>query len=81
MTLYPPSSCCSNVDCLHTKELKKAEQRQVVIYTLASSACPAWSVHLYCPDCCTNYHNNFKVCDGTRTYYQGSPAYLQVGEC
>jgi hypothetical protein len=30
--------------------------------------------------CKTSYHNNYSVCDGTRTYYAGVPTYLQVGE-
>jgi len=31
-------------------------------------------------DCKTNYHNNFSVCNGIRTYYPGVPDLIQVGE-
>lgn len=30
--------------------------------------------------CKTNYHNNFSVADGIRTYYAEKPKYIQVGE-
>ncbi|KAF8432539.1 hypothetical protein L210DRAFT_3650237 [Boletus edulis BED1] len=41
---------------------------------------PAWSIHLKCHHCHTNYHNNFSVNGSTRTYYGGVPQYIQVGE-
>ena len=31
-------------------------------------------------ECQTNYHHNFKVKDGVRTYYDGIPLIIQVGE-
>jgi hypothetical protein len=31
-------------------------------------------------ECKTNYHNNFSVCGGVRTYYGGIPDAIQVGE-
>jgi hypothetical protein len=31
-------------------------------------------------ECQTNYHHNFRVKDGIRTYYDGIPAVIQVGE-
>lgn len=30
--------------------------------------------------CKTNYHNNYSVQNGIRTYYPGVPEYIQVGE-
>ena len=30
--------------------------------------------------CNTNYHHNFSVKDGLRTYYDGIPCMIQVGE-
>jgi hypothetical protein len=30
--------------------------------------------------CNTNYHNNFSICNGIRTYYMQKPQYIQVGE-
>jgi hypothetical protein len=33
-----------------------------------------------CTECQTNYHNNFSVQDGVRTYYMGIPSYILVGE-
>ena len=48
LTLYPPNPYCTNQDCIRTKEMKRQDFRQVVVYTL-SGAQRAWSVHLYCP--------------------------------
>ena len=31
-------------------------------------------------ECQTNYHHNFKVKDGVRTYYNEIPSIIQVGE-
>jgi hypothetical protein len=50
-TIYPPQHTCTNPGCSRTKKgllLKKAEARQVVLYTLDKGALPAYSVHLYC---------------------------------
>ncbi|KAF8223574.1 hypothetical protein L208DRAFT_1517056, partial [Tricholoma matsutake] len=41
---------------------------------------PAYSVHLYCDACHTNYHHNFHIKNGVRTYYDGLPDVIQVGE-
>lgn len=50
MTLYPPNENCTNADCIHRgKALKKAEFREVVVYTVALGACRAYSIHLFCP--------------------------------
>jgi hypothetical protein len=38
------------------------------------------SIKLVVAECHTNYHNNYSVKDGTRTYYGGMPAYIQVAE-
>ncbi len=49
--LYPPEHMCRNSLCMRSAKglaLKKAEQRQGVLYTLASGALAIWSVHLYC---------------------------------
>jgi len=32
------------------------------------------------PACNTNYHNNFSVHNGVRTYYSGTPKYILIGE-
>ncbi|KAF8347656.1 hypothetical protein F5887DRAFT_864218, partial [Amanita rubescens] len=80
-TLYPPQHTCPNPSCTHAgRALKKAEQRQVVVFTLDRGAIPARSVHLYCSACNTNYHHNFLVKDGLRTYYDGIPCMIQVGK-
>lgn len=73
-----------------------AEQRQCVLYTVADGPLPVYSVHLSCEGrstmacaynttdsyvaCKTNYHYNFKVFEGERTYYGGVPDIIQVGE-
>ncbi|KAG1898662.1 uncharacterized protein F5891DRAFT_981804 [Suillus fuscotomentosus] len=41
--------------------LKKAEQQQVIIYTLDNGPIATYSVHLYCANCNTNYHHGFSV--------------------
>jgi hypothetical protein len=66
--------------CTRKNPLKKAECRQVVVYTLAKGVRPAWSIHLYCEDCNTNYQYEFSVNKGIRTYYGAVPQYIQVGE-
>ncbi|KAJ6602853.1 hypothetical protein DFH09DRAFT_1470889 [Mycena vulgaris] len=80
LNLYPPSHLCDNPACTRTNPLKKAECRQVVVYTIAKGVRPAWSIHLYCEDCNTNYQYEFSVHKGVRTYYGGIPKYIQVGE-
>ena len=50
-TLYPPQHTCQNTDCSCNKRnltLKKAEQRQAVLFTSDQGVIPVWSVHLYC---------------------------------
>ncbi|KAG2152954.1 hypothetical protein DEU56DRAFT_850012, partial [Suillus clintonianus] len=82
-TLYPPVKTCINPDCnawRNNSLLKKEEQRRVVVFTHAQGAHPAWSIHLKCRVCHMNYHHNYSVKDGTRTYYDGIPSYLQVAE-
>ncbi|THV06144.1 hypothetical protein K435DRAFT_816015 [Dendrothele bispora CBS 962.96] len=81
LTIYPPSLYCVNHDhCNRTTPLKQEKMRQVVVFTLADGAQPAWAVNLVCPGCNTTYHNNFSVNDGTRTYYEHVPRYIQAGE-
>ncbi|KDQ59117.1 hypothetical protein JAAARDRAFT_57079 [Jaapia argillacea MUCL 33604] len=60
--------------------LTKAEQRQAVLFTLDRGVRPAYSVHLYCEKCYINYHHNFSVHDGMRSYYDGIPDIIQVAE-
>lgn len=48
ITLYPPSWFCSTTGCSNRKPLNKAQQRQIVLFTLADGPLPAYSVHLYC---------------------------------
>ncbi|KAA1479415.1 hypothetical protein DENSPDRAFT_862025 [Dentipellis sp. KUC8613] len=67
----------------HACELTMNETRLcwAVVYTLSTGAVPAYHIHLYCPHCHINYHNNFYVHDGRRIYYTNHiPEYLQVGE-
>ncbi|KAJ7936288.1 hypothetical protein B0H13DRAFT_1946806, partial [Mycena leptocephala] len=78
--LIPPSHECTNSMCNRVNPLKKAECRQAVVYTLDKGVRPAWSIHLYCEDCHTNYQYEFSVNQGVRTYYGGIPKYIQVGE-
>ncbi|KAG1731000.1 hypothetical protein EDB19DRAFT_1831826 [Suillus lakei] len=58
--------------------LKKAEQRNVVLFTLAHGPCAARSVHLYCADCQIDYCHNYTVSGGIRTYYDEQPKTIQV---
>lgn len=74
----------------------RAEQRQCVLYTLASGPLPVYSVHLSCEGTCDhcgyilvdrqsiaceiNYHHNFKVFKGIRTYYGDIPDIVQISE-
>ena len=73
-----------------------AEQRQCMLYTLASGPHPVYSVHLSCEGtltvaykykmtddyvaCEINYHHNFKVFKGECTYYGGVPDIIQISE-
>ncbi|KAG2117879.1 uncharacterized protein F5147DRAFT_566642, partial [Suillus discolor] len=82
-TLYPPTKLCTNPECgawQVSTVLKKEEQHQAVIFTHANGAQPAWSVHLRCRECHTNYYHNYSVKDGIRTYYSEMPSYIQVAE-
>ncbi|KAF8890918.1 hypothetical protein BD779DRAFT_1610685 [Infundibulicybe gibba] len=82
-TLYPPQHTCTNTSCSRNMKgqlLTKAEQRQVVLYTLSDGAIPAYSVHLYCESCNVNYHHDYRVVKNRRIYYDGIPDILQVGE-
>ncbi|KAF8886257.1 hypothetical protein CPB84DRAFT_1685162 [Gymnopilus junonius] len=84
-SIYPSQSHCLNPDCQRNQKglaLKKAEQRQAVLYTLDNGPLPVWSVHLYCEKCRMNYHYNFYVQGGRRVYYDDTkiPDIIQVGE-
>ncbi|KAF8436849.1 hypothetical protein L210DRAFT_869872, partial [Boletus edulis BED1] len=82
-TLYPPSqsclasSCPCTLECMH---MMHAEQRHCVLYMLANGPLPIYSVHLSCEVCEINYHHNFKVFKGERTYYGGIPDTIQISE-
>ncbi|KAJ7054803.1 hypothetical protein C8F01DRAFT_994942 [Mycena amicta] len=81
LTLFPPSQSCINMTCVsHGKPIKGHEARQVIIYTVANGAVPAWTIHISCPDCHTNFHHNYAVQDGMRTYYEKISNYIQIGE-
>ena len=96
MACYPPSDVCTNESCPNMKPLKKEKPRRVLIYTLANGAQPAWALHTSCPSkkpfdrlmvpsnkllaCNTQYHSNFAVHEGQRTYYPGVPEFIEVGE-
>jgi hypothetical protein len=74
---------CLNSDCdsvIKGHKLQRAEQRAAVLFTLDQGPLPIWSVHLTCEACKTNYHNNFRVTDGQRIYYDTIPDVIQVGE-
>ncbi|KAG2120003.1 hypothetical protein BD769DRAFT_1672044 [Suillus cothurnatus] len=79
--LYPPSQYCTKPHCLRRGKgmtLKKAEQRNVVLFTLAHGPCAARSVQLYCQDCNIDYRHNYTVFEGMRTYYDEQPETIQV---
>ncbi|KAF8230269.1 hypothetical protein L208DRAFT_1476566 [Tricholoma matsutake] len=81
LTLFPPSETCSNLDCMrHGSILKKEEQCAVVVYTTGHGVLSAWSIHLSCSACHTNYHNDYSVCNGIHMYCPKKPTYIQVRE-
>ncbi|KAG2029612.1 hypothetical protein BDR03DRAFT_880340, partial [Suillus americanus] len=82
-TLYPPVKTCINHDCTtwqHGRLLKKEEQCRIVIFTHSEGAKPAWTVHLKCRECNTNYQFNYSVKDQLQTYYSGIPQHIQVSD-
>ncbi|KAJ3499227.1 hypothetical protein NMY22_g19532 [Coprinellus aureogranulatus] len=85
-SLYPPTNTCTNVQCSRFQQgltMGKVEQRNAVLFTLGQGAIPVHSVHKYCEgklSCNVNYHHNFSVHQGQRTYYQEIPEILQIGE-
>ncbi|KAJ7194926.1 hypothetical protein GGX14DRAFT_677641, partial [Mycena pura] len=80
LTIYPPTHHCTRPGCPAEGPMKKTELRQVIVYTLGNGAIPAHAVHLYCRGCNTNYHHNFSVQGGERTYHGNTPHYLQISE-
>ncbi|KAI0358771.1 hypothetical protein OH77DRAFT_1449458 [Trametes cingulata] len=79
--LYPPTSMCNQVDCGRVALLRRKDKpRKVVLFTLDRGVCDAYSVHLYCERCHSNYHHNFVVRRNVRTYYAGLPDTIQVSE-
>ncbi|KAF8445913.1 hypothetical protein L210DRAFT_3392409 [Boletus edulis BED1] len=85
-TLYPPTQHCPVPSCSRTlkgmrcKRMMRAQQRQCVLYTVSDGPLPIYTVHLSCEACEINYHYNFKVFKGERTYYGGIPDIIQVSE-
>ncbi|KAN0096936.1 hypothetical protein V8E55_001382 [Tylopilus felleus] len=82
-TLYPPVQYCSMSSCPRTLKgmrMMHAEQWQCVLYTVSDGPLPVYSVHLSCEACEVNYHHNFKVYKGERTYYGGVPDIIQASE-
>ncbi|KAG2125160.1 hypothetical protein DEU56DRAFT_743984 [Suillus clintonianus] len=80
--LYLPHQTCLTEGCpAHAKAsvLKKAEQRQIVLYTLDHGPIATYSIHLYGAGCNTNYHHEYSVKDKTRMFYPGIPDIIQVG--
>ncbi|KAJ7870361.1 hypothetical protein B0H13DRAFT_1046414, partial [Mycena leptocephala] len=78
--LFPPSKTCTTPGCMNTNLLRdKDGLSKVVLYTLSDGACATFAGHLHCPQCRTNYYNNYSVHDGIRTYYPGIPDNIQVG--
>ncbi|KAG9316081.1 hypothetical protein JVU11DRAFT_3752 [Chiua virens] len=92
-TLYPPSQYCLTLSCPRTLKgmcMMHAQQWQ------ADGPLPVYSVHLSCEGmyeslsaytriddllaCEINYHHNFKVFKGERTYYGGIPDIVQISE-
>ncbi|KAI0051230.1 hypothetical protein FA95DRAFT_1485797 [Auriscalpium vulgare] len=81
VAFYPPHFHCINPLCGGRQPaLRKQQARQVVAFTLADGARPAWAINLYCHHCHTTYHHNFYLHAGQRIYYAGIPDFLQVGE-
>ncbi|KAG2099283.1 uncharacterized protein F5147DRAFT_582715 [Suillus discolor] len=81
--LYPPSHSCLHPDCQHRTKgmtLKKAAQTYVVLFTMTKGPCIAKSVHLYCQTCGIDYHHNYSVFKGERTYYEHQPDSVQAAD-
>ncbi|KAG1782058.1 hypothetical protein EV702DRAFT_1239534 [Suillus placidus] len=79
--LYPPSHSCLHPNCqCRTKgmTLKKAAQTYVVLFMLTKGPCIVKSVHLYCQTCEIDYHHNYSVFKGKRTYYEHQPDKIQA---
>ncbi|KAG1810711.1 hypothetical protein EV424DRAFT_1542829 [Suillus variegatus] len=84
--LYPPSHSCLHPNCQRLTKgmtLKKAAQTYVVLFTLTKGPCIAKSVHLYCQSqlaCGIDYHHNYSVFKGERTYYEHQPDSVQAAD-
>ncbi|KAG0700381.1 hypothetical protein DFH29DRAFT_932267 [Suillus ampliporus] len=81
--LYPPSHLCLHPNCQRRTKgmtLKKAAQTHTVLFTLTKGPCVAKSVHLYCQTCEIDYHHNYSVFKGQRTYYEHQPDNIQVAD-
>ncbi|KAF7297871.1 hypothetical protein HMN09_01007900 [Mycena chlorophos] len=79
--LFPPIHHCTTAGCTNTRLLRtRSQPSQVVYYTLANGACPAFAHRLTCDTCGTRYYPNYRVNDHVRTYYEKIPNAIQVGE-
>ncbi|KAF8911997.1 hypothetical protein CPB84DRAFT_1841711 [Gymnopilus junonius] len=86
-SIYPSQSHCLNPNCQRNQKglaLKKAEQRQAVLYTLDNGPLPVLPLLMfkYNTERRMNYHYNFYVQGGRRVYYDDTkiPDIIQVGE-
>ena len=50
-----------------------------MLHPIATKEIRVLPIHQYV-ECNTNYHHNFRVQHGIRTYYDGVPDIIQVGE-
>ncbi|KAL1937192.1 hypothetical protein VTO73DRAFT_14465 [Trametes versicolor] len=79
--LYPPTHVCLQPQCARRTLLRRKDDlRTVTVFTLNNGVYDAFSVHLYCRTCHSNYHHNFVVQAGVRIYYGGVPDVIQVSE-
>ncbi|KAH8078731.1 hypothetical protein BXZ70DRAFT_901892 [Cristinia sonorae] len=82
-SFYPPRLHCTTPGCSASEALlplKKAEITRVVYHTKADGPLPAYNIHWYCRYCRTNYHHNYHVRQGVRTYYDEVSDVIQTGE-
>ncbi|KAI0669972.1 hypothetical protein C8Q78DRAFT_976510 [Trametes maxima] len=79
--LYAPHRICTNPQCSAPRLLRHKDiPARAVVFTRNDGVCEARSVHLYCYSCQTNYHHDYSVHRGVRSYYEGLPSAVQVAE-
>ncbi|KAH6894824.1 hypothetical protein BKA70DRAFT_1319560 [Coprinopsis sp. MPI-PUGE-AT-0042] len=80
-SLYPPNKSCTNSLCpKQGATLREAFPTDIVVYTHSDGAQRGRHVRYYCRGCHTSYNNNYSVQDEERTYYSGTPQFLQVAD-